>query len=66
MADAATMGLCATCQHCGSVARAKGSAFFCLLSSIPAFLSTTAIGVMAFIELLRGVPISTSHATEVE
>lgn len=36
------------------------------LLPLPAFLSTTAIGVMAFIELLRGVPISTSHATEVE
>ena len=28
LADAATMGLCATCQHGGSVARAKGLAFF--------------------------------------
>lgn len=36
------------------------------LLPLPAFLSTTAIGVMAFVELLRGVPISTSHATEVE
>lgn len=36
------------------------------LLPLPAFLSTTAIGVMAFVELLRGVPISTSHETEVE
>lgn len=36
------------------------------LLPLPALLSTTAIGVMAFVELLRGVPISTSHATEVE
>lgn len=36
------------------------------LLPLPAFLCTTAIGVMAFVELLRGVPISISHETEVE
>ena len=36
------------------------------LLPLPAFLSTTAIAVMAFVELVRGTPISTGHAAEVE
>jgi len=36
------------------------------LLPLPAFLSTTAIAVMALVELVRGTPIFTGHTAEVE
>lgn len=36
------------------------------LLPLPAFLATAAICVMAFVELVRGQPIATGHAAEVE